>query len=432
FLSSGTLGPEVSWDARLRRLPPDARAVLDRAAWRLTLDETPFEVNAVGGDNTAQVARLRAAIAATCGSLNVDLGRWVLPLSGGHDSRTLLAFLVASGLRPRCVTWTTHASLRNPLSDASIARVLARRYHVEHELLYLDAPDVDPETVIARFVAANEGRNDEIAGYLDGFALWRGLALAGVQGIIRGDASFGTLARKMRPDASRQQTGGATPHDYPDAHLLHSLGLAPQTWPSRLRRTPDEDLRDYRMRLSQRGYVPIILAGLAEPKARYLETVNPHLSRLVIGTVRSLPLGSRYHSRAFLRIVGSLNPLIPYARSSSTLPVPDLLAQPDLLGLIVRELVSPDIERVLPGDGPLRVLTAMSGATSGSGRARARLRALVKSASSALPTRVAVELAPAWKGPDPLPPAKVALRALLASRTISLLEEDAAAQDDAG
>ena len=31
FLSSGTLGPEVSWDARMRRVPPDARAVLDRA-----------------------------------------------------------------------------------------------------------------------------------------------------------------------------------------------------------------------------------------------------------------------------------------------------------------------------------------------------------------------------------------------------------------
>ena len=186
------------------------------------------------------------------------------------------------------------------------------------------------------------------------------------------------------------------------------------------------------MQLSQQGYVPIILAGLAEPKARYVELVNPHLSRLVIGAVRSLPLESRYHARAFRRITDGLDPLVPYARSSSTLPVPDLLAQPDVLELIVRELVSPDIERVLPDDGPLRVLTAMSAATSGGGGARARLRALVKSASGALPTRLAVELAPAWKGPDPLPPAKVALRALLASRTVSLFEEDAAAQDDAG
>ena len=97
-----------------------------------------------------------------------------------------------NGLRPRCVTWTTRASLRNPLSDASIARVLARSATASStSLLYLDGPDADLETTLPRFVAANEGRNDEIAGYLDGFALWRDLALAGVQGIIRGDESFG-------------------------------------------------------------------------------------------------------------------------------------------------------------------------------------------------------------------------------------------------
>ena len=112
--------------------------MLDREAWRVTLREAPFELSQAEGDAEADVARLRDAIAATCGSLNLDLERWVLPLSGGHDSRTLLAFLVENGLRPRCVTWTTRASLRNPLSDASIARVLARRYHVEHELLFLD------------------------------------------------------------------------------------------------------------------------------------------------------------------------------------------------------------------------------------------------------------------------------------------------------
>ena len=43
---------------------------------------------------------------------------------------------------------------------------------------------------------ANEGRNDEIAGYLDGFALWRDLA-AGRRpgGVIRGDESYGPRRR---------------------------------------------------------------------------------------------------------------------------------------------------------------------------------------------------------------------------------------------
>ena len=381
--------------------------------------------NATAGDAEADVARLRAAIAGTCGSLDLDLGRWVLPLSGGRDSRTLLAFLVENGLRPHCVTWTTRTSLRNPLSDASIARVLARRYHVEHELLYLDETGADLETTLARFVAADEGRNDEIAGYLDGFAMWRGLALAGVQGIIRGDESFGPASRPMQPEAGRRQVGGATPDDYPAGHVLHRLALAAQTWPVRLRYEPHEDLRDYRLRLSQQGFIPIILAGLNEPKARYVEIVNPHLSRRVIGTVRSLAPESRNQARAFRGIVNGLDRVVPYARSSSTVPASDLLGRADARELVVRELMSPDIERVLPGDGALFVLAAMSAAAGEPRRARDRLRGFVKEASGALPTRLANTLAPAWKGPDPLPPAKLAFRAVLASRTIALFEEDA-------
>ena len=427
FLSAGSLGPEVSWDARVRRLPPDSRAALDRDAWRVTVHEAPFELSQSEGDAAADVARLRDAISSACGGLNLDLDRWVLPLSGGRDSRTLLAFLVANGLSPRCVTWTTRKSLRNPLSDASIARALARRFRVEHELLYLDAPDLALETAIARFVAADEGRNDEIAGYLDGFALWRDLSLAGVQGIIRGDESFGPASRPMQPEAGRKQVGGATPDDYPESHVLHRLGLAHQTWPRRLHKRAGEGLHDYRLRLSQQGFLPIILAGLSEPKARYVEIVNPHLARGVIGTVRSLSPGSRVQTRAFRDIVDGVDRVVPYARASSTLPAPDLLGRPDMRELLVRELMSAEVERVLPGDGPLYVLVAMAASAGEKRSARSRLRALVKEASSALPTRLADQLAPAWKGPDPLPPTKVAFRALLASRTIALFEEDAGA-----
>ena len=233
----------------------------------------------------------------------------------------------------------------------------------------------------------------------------------------------------MQPEAGRRQVGGATPDDYPEDHLLRRLDLAPQTWPPRLRNAPHEDLRDYRLRLSQQGFIPIILAGLNEPKARYVEIVNPHLSRRVIGAVRSLSPESRHQARAFRRIVDGLDPVVPYARYSSTLPAPDLLDRPDMRELVVRELVTAGIERVLPGDGPLFVLTAMSSAAGERPSVRARLRGVVKEASGFIPTSLAVKVAPAWKGPDPLPPAKLAFRAMLAGRTIALLESDGRALD---
>jgi len=38
MLSSGTLGPDASWDSRVKRLGPNARLILDRSMWRLRVE----------------------------------------------------------------------------------------------------------------------------------------------------------------------------------------------------------------------------------------------------------------------------------------------------------------------------------------------------------------------------------------------------------
>lgn len=426
FLSSGTLGPEVSWDTRLRRVQPDVRITLDRASWRLSERRAPYVLEPTAGDIDAHVARLREAIATTCGHLNIDLEHWVLALSGGRDSRALLAFLVHNGMRPRCVTWTTRASLRNPLSDVSIARRLARRYRVEHEVLIIDA-STDADTMLVRFVAADEGRNDEIVGYLDGLALWRDLARAGVWGILRGDEGYGPRRHSPTPDNSRQSLGGAAAGDYPESHVIRRLDLAPQSWPAHLRVAQGESRLDYRLRAMQTGYIPIDPAGLNGLKARYLEIITPHLARRIIETVRSLPAELRAHSRAFTTIADGVARAVPYARSSSTPSPYEMLKSAEMLEAIVRELTSPGIERVLPGDGALYLLAALAAPGASRPAPRTRLKSATKAALSALPSDLAYRLLPPWKGPDLLPPAKLAFRALLANRTIVLLEEDASA-----
>ena len=424
FLSSGTLGPEVSWDARLCRVQPGVRIALDRASWRLSERRPPYVLEPAAGDTDEHVARLREAIATTCGHLNIDPERWVLALSGGRDSRALLAFLVHNGMRPRCVTWTTRASLRNPLSDVSIARRLARRYRVEHEVLIIDASS-DTDAMLARFVAADEGRNDEIVGYLDGLALWRDLARAGVWGILRGDEAYGPRRHSPTPENSRMGLGGAAAADYPESHVIRRLGLAPQSWPAHLHVAQGESRLDYRLRAMQTGYIPIVPAGLNGLKARYLEIITPHLAPRIIETVRSLPAGLRAHSRAFTIIADGVARPIPYARSSSTPSPSEMLKSAEMLEAIVRELTSPGIERVLPGDGALYLLAAL--ATPGGSRPtpKARLKSATKTALSALPSDLVYRLLPPWKGPDSLSPAKLAFRALLANQTIALLEEDA-------
>ena len=113
--------------------------------------------------------------------------------SGGVDSRTILAFMVKAGKSPRCITWTTRESVRDPLSDAFIARRLARRFHVEHEYAFLDGGESTVAAALQLFVEAGEGCTDEFAGYVDGCAVWRDLFAKGWSGIIRGDNPLGAV-----------------------------------------------------------------------------------------------------------------------------------------------------------------------------------------------------------------------------------------------
>lgn len=422
MLSAGTLGPEVSWDNRLRAVPPDTRLVLDRSSWTITEHTTTARFEPVHDSRQGHVGRLSRAILDTCHHLALNVEQWMLPLSGGRDSRVLLGALSAAGLKPRCVTWTTAESLKNPLSDAAIACRVARRFGAAHQLMYLDKSHVDVETVLSRFVAANEGRNDEIVAYADGMAMWRELREAGVAGVIRGDESYGSFWRPPAPEDSRRENGIVTLADFPADHLLHSLSLAPQRWPRRLEIREGEDPLYYRERMVQQSYIPLILAGLSQIKARYVEVANPHLSRRVISAVRGLPPHLIRGGTAYQDIVAAQTPGIPLARYSSTPDLAGLCESPDFLRLIIDEVMDTRMDRVLTDHARHELLVALAAGTSGG---PLNLRSLLRKASVALPVRLRVRVAPRWRGPDPLPPALIALRALIASRTIALLSEDA-------
>ena len=425
LMSSGALGPETSWDARLSKVPPDTRLVLDRTTWRISLVSQPaaYDPSCAAGEESVQC--LSDALTEVCSQLNVDLQHWLLPLSGGRDSRGILAFMAASGDVPRCITWTTPAGLRQPLSDARIARRVARRFGAPHQFTVLEWPHDSAGERLDRFVRASEGLTDEFAGYADGLAVWRDLFDAGEHGIIRGDESMGLRHRAASVESTRVLSGGLMVRDFAPDHVLHRLHLAEQSWPERLTQRPDEDIEAYQDRLDLQGYVAIILAPLNGIKCRYVEVVCPLLSRAVIGAVRSLPQAERMYARAFIRLIARQAPWIPVARFSSTPSSQEFLHDAGMLEAIVRDMTS-SVESVLPEEGALAILAAMASDATEAPTARARVRETLKALRVALPSSLADRLSPRFAGPDPLPPATVAFRAVLAARTIALLREDAA------
>ena len=180
---------------------------------------------------------------------------------------------------------------------------MARRFRVEHEYVFLDDAPRDGAAALRRFVEVGEGGTDEFAAYLDGCAMWSGFFARNLCGIIRGDDPIG-VRRRAASDASARTDGvGAMVADYPEGHLVRRLGLADQSLPERLERRSGEGAEAYRDRMSHDGYIPVGLAPLTAIKCRYVEVVNPLLSRRIVDPgphaprraahVRARPLGDR-------------------------------------------------------------------------------------------------------------------------------------------
>src|SRR5690606_3180791 len=154
------------------------------------------------GTSAAVRDRFRSELLSAMACLNFDFSKWVLPLSGGYDSRAILCMLGSvEGLRT--ITWGTKASQEDPQSDAAIARRVANQMGVTNEYFETDVTKGSLAEVFEKFIAFGEGRVTNISGYLDGFATWQALLERGVEGVIRGDEGFGWKNVHTYEDARR-------------------------------------------------------------------------------------------------------------------------------------------------------------------------------------------------------------------------------------
>jgi len=432
LLSSGSLGPDCSWDARVRRLPPDSRLLLDRRTWRATLDHRPAVFAPVARSREEHLDLLRDAIAWSCGALDIDTDRWLLPLSGGMDSRMILVSMVKNGRRPRCLTWTTLASVRAPLSDAFIARLVARRFGLEHDYAFLDGAQGVDGAALQRFVEVGEGGTDEFAGYVDGCAMWSALFASGLSGVIRGDEPLAARRRSASLDDARSVGTGEMITDYPEGHLVRRLDLADQDWPERLQLQPGEGYEPYRDRMSQEGGISRGLAPLTGLKCRYIEVVNPLLSRRIVALVRTFPDELRMYGRAFSGILDRESWPIPYARFASVPAASGYLADKKIIRAVVSELTSTAIAAVISEEAAMRLLASLASPSHSPATVRSSVVAAMKAVRVALPSRVATRLTPRYRGTGPLTAMDLAFRATIASKTVALLRDDAAVLDQAG
>jgi hypothetical protein len=420
MLSAGHLCGR-SWDTRIRRLRGDCRLVLDRGRWTVAIHERPAVRDPLPADDAAHVDLLRQAILDTCASLDLPREEWLLPLSGGMDSRVLLLGLLEAGAAPRCVTWGERSSLLDPQNDAFIARQLARTYGLDHTYRPTDENHESMAVALRRFVTVSQGQVRDFGGYADGMAMWRAFFEEGIAGVIRGDEpgigywehydSESQILRRRRLDPVA---------DYPAGHPIHRLGLVPQSGNERAARLPGESLTAWDVRTYEEVFYPAILAPLNAVKAAYVEIVNPLQSRRVIEVTRRLPDHLRIRRRPLAAVVAALGPDVPLATKGALAGTPALWKDAPAAAAIRDALAADGAERVL-SRAALDLILA--GATAPPPKSPAG-RTLSRKLKAVVPRKAAIRLHPA--SPPRLSGRELAFRAYIAVQTTDIISRDAA------
>ncbi len=346
MLCNGNLGPSNSWDSRFKCLPGDSSLILDRQSWKLTKKVNRVSFSTLDKSNQEYDKLLSQALKDTFEYINLDYSKWVLPLSGGFDSRGILCMLKDTD-RLKTITWGLRSSLSKKDNDAFIAKSLANFFNLRHKYYETDLSDEPIESIFDRFLVCGEGRIDHISGYMDGFKIWKTLFENKIYGIIRGDEGFGWVPVSSPLDV-RRTIAISLWADFSNLKSLKEFCFTEQKMPSNLHQEEGETLAMWRDRLYHQFRIPIVLAALNDLKLNYVEIINPLLSRRIIYQVRGLPDHLRTNKNMYRKIIRSISPKIDIAKYPALESRKDIFKSKRVIELLKEELSSNYVDSILP------------------------------------------------------------------------------------
>jgi hypothetical protein len=348
MLSSGTLGPENSWDKRIKPIQGNTIVSLDRKNWEINYESNKrIEIKPKLADKEWHKNNFGSALATTISNMNIDVNNWKLALSGGKDSRCILYYMKnLPGLKT--VTWGTEKSQKQIRGDSAIAKVLAENCGCKHSFQTTDVSSTGFSLILQRFIEAGEGRIDHISGYMDGMQLWKNLFESG-HSIIRGYDALGATERKITNERQARLTADLKlTSDYKNSIIPVELEIGEEDLPNYLRRDKTESLSQWRDRLWLNFRTPVVTTALDDIKVAYVEIVNPLLYKNVVEAIEILPDGLRSGKSLFTEIVNEMFPEISYASVASIEDADEILKRKDIIEIMKQELTDSKEKGILP------------------------------------------------------------------------------------
>jgi asparagine synthetase B (glutamine-hydrolysing) len=140
MLSTGSMGPTHSWDKRINRIPPDSSVILSKHDWSLDTKDNNIEFKECKDSNKHSEQKLRTVLHSSIESMKLNYSDWVLPVSGGYDTRGILCLLKSNNNNKdlKTITWGLKSSLNDSKNDAFVAQKLAKELNVPHKYYHTD------------------------------------------------------------------------------------------------------------------------------------------------------------------------------------------------------------------------------------------------------------------------------------------------------
>ncbi len=313
MLSTGSLGPGLSWDKRIAAVPSGATLEYDLLANDVNIlpDKWIFSNERAPNDFARNGNELAALLDEISEEYKLHDVRTLLTLSGGYDSRAALFLLKKNNPELRTATWGIPAAFKKKLTDATVARQVSKSWNIHHSEYNVQLSG-DIESAIDSFLEAGEGRNDHINTFMDGLNMWKSIGAAGYQWVVRADEAFGWLPVRTELDV-RTSVAFNKLSDFINIPKNVIASLPEQKEPSYLQRLPGELPEDWRDRLYQQYRLPFVIGPLQDLPLNFVEILNPLLHDKVVEFVRTLPAKQRTKKLLYANWVNSLLPNVQYA-----------------------------------------------------------------------------------------------------------------------
>ncbi|MCH7636265.1 MAG: hypothetical protein IIA12_01165, partial [Proteobacteria bacterium] len=334
FLSSGTVGPRRSWDKKIKPLLRDSCLRARRSDAGVSVQVSKVERESVSLPSY-DADKLREELLAALADFSIGSEPWLLALSGGYDSRAILA---GTGHIEdlRCVTWIDEDCSGNGDSDVDIACRLAAAAGRDHEVKTIRRPTsaADLELALRRFVRYSDGRVDNILAYVDGMAIWDEMSAGEPGRLFRGDELFGTSIA-LQESRIRHNMNLDCFHDFASSPAQRDLaGRYSHEIPRSMLQKSGESVSHWRLRLRADFELPSVYAALNNLRSRFLESCCPLLDRRLVQVAASIE-GHKLDERVlYTQAVATMYPDIPIAMRRSTLDQETFLRFPQVVELL--------------------------------------------------------------------------------------------------